>query len=110
MKVGDLFRCSDCGTGGVVVTTDLEGTDFDRELQRRVNLPLEPSAYGSGDLTCRPCETLRLKAVLPERGVCAACGKHNAKAVARDLGATRSFCDDVCISAWVNRRLGLDRS
>lgn len=107
MKVGDLEHCSDCGVDGVVVTTNVAGTDLDRELQRMVSSPLEPSAYEPGGLTCRLCETTRFKSVLPERGVCAACGKHNARATAADLGATRSFCDTACINAFINARLGI---
>lgn len=107
MKVGDIGHCSDCGAAGFVVTTNLAGTDLDRELQRRVSTPLEPSAYAAGGLTCRLCETLRFKSALPERGVCAACGKHNAMAMAKDLGATRSFCDTACINAFINARLGI---
>ena len=103
MKVGDSDRCADCDASGVVVTTNVHGTDLNKELQRSAKTPLEPSAYEPGGLTCRACETLRFKSALPERGVCAACGKHNARAMARDLGATRSFCDDDCISAWVSR-------
>ncbi len=106
MKVGDSGHCADCGADGVVVTTNLAGTDLDRKLHRSVSTPLEPSAYEPG-LTCRPCEALRFRSALPERGVCAACGKHNAKATAQDLGATRSFCDSACISAFINARLGI---
>ena len=103
MTVGDLDRCIDCEIGGVVVTTNVHGTDLNMELQRSVKTPLEPSAYEPGGLTCRACEKLRFKAALPERGVCAACGRYNAKASARDLGATRSFCDDACVSNWISR-------
>lgn len=105
MNVGDLAACMDCDSAGVIVCTDVLGSDFDQALQRRVELPLEPSAYEPPGLTCRACEASRFRGVLPVRGACAACGRPNAKAIKQDLGATRSFCGDACVSTYVNRRL-----
>lgn len=105
MKVGDIDKCADCGSSGVVVTTSLEGHDFDKELSRRVAVALEPSAYSQA-LTCRPCEATRLRAALPKRGVCPACGKQSQKAVLMDLSGTRSFCDDKCRSDFLNHQIG----
>lgn len=106
MKVGDVEKCVDCGGSGVVVTTTFEGHDLDRELARRSPLPLEPSVYEPAGLTCRPCEAIRLRQAMPKRGVCPACGKENLKATLQDMPGTRSFCDDACLSEFVNRGRG----
>lgn len=98
MKVGEFGRCVDCDSTGVVVTTNVDGTDLDRELARRTKVPLEPSAYSPGGLTCRPCETTRFRSALPVRSVCPQCGRENQK----DASATRSFCNDACVTAFLN--------
>ena len=105
-RIGEEAACGDCGACGVVVCTVNAGheDDFDPKLAASVKVALEPSAHGAG-LTCRSCETQRLKTALPRRGICVHCGKTNAAAVSKDLGPTRSFCDEGCVNAYVNVRL-----
>lgn len=110
-KLGEKAACQDCGAEGVVVCTinaDVDD-DFDAALARMVKVPLEPSAYQPGGLTCRLCETRRLKSALPPRGLCANCGRPNASAMRKDLGSTRSFCDDRCINEFLKTRLEDER-
>lgn len=95
----------DCGRTGTVVATSPE--NWDEHLGPRVALPLEPSVYDPPGLTCRDCEAKRFKAVLPERGICPRCGKPNRAAIKDDLGVTRSFCGDACITGFLNDAEGL---
>lgn len=101
MKVGEVGLCVDCKAPGMIVSTSIDGSDFDVDLARRSSKALEPSAYSPLGLTCSPCEANRVRLAMPPRGVCPACGK-DSKA---DLGATRSFCGDACINAFLERHL-----
>lgn len=98
-KIGDRGVCDSCFKHGTVVAAS---GAHDPELERVADLALEPSSYLRDGFTCRACETVLFRSALPERGVCGYCGKTNARAMHHDLGATRSFCDERCISAFLN--------
>lgn len=106
-KIGDRAECSECRKPGVVVAADGK---HDLGLECESDLPLEPSRYREG-LTCKGCELILFRSALPSRGSCGWCGAPNAKALHHDLGATRSFCNDQCISNFLTNeeRLVTDR-
>ena len=106
MKVGDLEKCVGCGISGVVVSTGVDGLDYDKVLAKSTKVPLENSVLLVG-MACRACELKAFRQALPERGICPSCGKPNRKAIDGDLGATRAFCDDDCISLHINKEEGL---
>lgn len=97
-RIGDESACSSCRLVGTVVA-DSDGR-HDAALERVSGRPLEPSRYHPG-LTCRGCELILFRSALPQRGTCGWCGAINAKAMHSDLGATRSFCNDLCISNFL---------
>jgi hypothetical protein len=96
-RVGVEALCGDCKKPGTVVATD--ATDYDPVLEQSAKTSLEVSVYSPHGLTCRDCETLRLKAALPRRGACPACGKEKG-----DRGFAESFCSDACRSAWATKQ------
>jgi len=102
-KIGDAGKCDDCKKDGFIVAlqTDL----YDPTACPPDSCPLEISAYDPEGTTCIDCERSRFRRALPKRGTCAWCGALNPRAIKDDAGATRSFCDDECISNYINARL-----
>lgn len=101
IHLGDAVVCADCGTHGVVVGISPEV--YDPSICPDGKRPLEVSGYAPGGVTCIDCERARFKKALPQRGVCANCGKANYVAILRDLGATQSFCNSDCINEFITR-------
>jgi len=101
-RVGSEALCGECRKPGVVVATN--EADYDTAIERSTKTPLEVSVYPPFGLTCRECETGRLKSALPKRGVCPACGKPKTDSPMKDPGFASSFCDDVCRTSWLRSR------
>jgi len=101
-RVGAEALCGECRKPGVVVATS--EADYDAAIDRAAKVALEASVYPPFGLTCRECETGRLKNALHERGACPACGKTRA-----DSGFASSFCNDACRNAWLAKQASRDR-